>query len=819
MHERRASMALLGGAVIAMLATLTAVAVDLGTVYLAKTSDQRAADSAAYAGALAYNSTSSTTTMNSAVSNLAALNGLPAGAAAASLVPSPSGDGNSAVKVTVTTAAPLYLAEIFQSGKTLSVSATSYAEVKPNASACIIALKAGGSGVTLAGGTAITAASCAVASDATVTVPCGTTITTKTLDYNSAAVPSQPCSGIKPPAGTTSVNIIKVVTPDPLATNTAVSGAFTHLASVASLAGPAGPVVAAGTSITFANKTTGATSPPVLLTAMGCPTAAGALAGSTWTITCPAGGTYHFGTISLNGGITLNLSAVGGATTNTYDFSGAIDLSSGAGGSFGPGTYNVAGGIITGGGSTFTFGAGTYKIGTGTVKCSGSFYSICNNGTSLTFGAGSYTIAGGICNCDSGTLSIGAGSSANSFNIGAGSAGYAINAPGTTTLGDMASGTFQAVGKISTPGGTNFKLSAAPTHDLNGTFALAGQRHARRGNLYNRGQFHARRGRRRRHGHRQRRHDHHVRHVQRRLGLQQRDADRSRIRNAAGPCGRQQRGGRCQFLGGRHRQFTFRCVLLSERADHAERRRQRWQRRRAVPGADRVHDHAIGRIGARFHLLGPGGQCQRRLGAAGAMSGRVDNTDGGRARRLVRLPARLWRRRQGTAAIEMALIAPLLLTLFAGIIDFARVYDQEIELSSAVAAAAQYALINVASINSGGAATLASMLSGIVANSNGTNWAGATVTVNNGATNTLTNGTPTSSGTAANANSCFCPTGTSPAAWSFGAVATCGSACAGGTLAGKFVTIAGTRAFNAIFGNYGLIGNITLHQSIVVQAQ
>lgn len=201
------------------------------------------------------------------------------------------------------------------------------------------------------------------------------------------------------------------------------------------------------------------------------------------------------------------------------------------------------------------------------------------------------------------------------------------------------------------------------------------------------------------------------------------------------------------------------------------------------------------------------------------MSGRVDNTDGGRARRLVRLPARLWRRRQGTAAIEMALIAPLLLTLFAGIIDFARVYDQEIELSSAVAAAAQYALINVASINSGGAATLASMLSGIVANSNGTNWAGATVTVNNGATNTLTNGTPTSSGTAANANSCFCPTGISPAAWSFGAVATCGSACAGGTLAGKFVTIAGTRAFNAIFGNYGLIGNITLHQSIVVQAQ
>ena len=49
--------------------------------------------------------------------------------------------------------------------------------------------------------------------------------------------------------------------------------------------------------------------------------------------------------------------------------------------------------------------------------------------------------------------------------------------------------------------------------------------------------------------------------------------------------------------------------------------------------------------------------------------------------------------------------------------------------------------------------------------------------------------------------------------------ATCGSACAGGTLAGKFVTIAGTRQFTAIFTAYGLIGNITLHQSTIVQAQ
>ena len=182
-----------------------------------------------------------------------------------------------------------------------------------------------------------------------------------------------------------------------------------------------------------------------------------------------------------------------------------------------------------------------------------------------------------------------------------------------------------------------------------------------------------------------------------------------------------------------------------------------------------------------------------------------------------RVPSWL-RRRDGTAAVEMALISPVLMILLAGIIDFGRAYREEIALSSAVAAASQYALLNVASINSTNAAGLATTLSGIVANTNGAAWAGATVTVNGGATTAIAGGVPTASGTAANSDSCWCPTGTT-AAWTWGSAATCGSACPGGTLAGKFVTIAGTRQFTAIFTAYGLIGNITLHQSTIVQAQ
>jgi len=470
-RKRRASIAIIGGAVIAMLATMAAVAVDLGNAYLAKVDDQRVADSAAYAGALAYNSQSTTAAMNSAVGNLATLNGFSAGAAAASLVTSPSGDGNSAVQVTITTASPLHLAEIFRSGTTLSVTATSYAEVKPNAPACIIALQSGATGVTLSGGTSVTAATCTVASNATVSVPCGKTITTKTVDYNSAAVPSQPCTGITPPSGTPAVSIVKTVTTNPLASNAAVAGAFTHLASVASLSGPPGPTVpSSSSSIVF---TYGTSPTQAQLTAIGC---SGLWAQPLWTVSCPAGGTYNFGTISLGGGITLSF-AVGanGSAANTYNFSSAINVS-GSAASFGPGTYNVAGGIITGGGSTTTFSTGTYTIGAGTVSCSGSFYSICNTGTSLSFGAGIYTIAGGVYNGGGSTLSIGAGTTTNSFNIGAGNAGYAINVSGgtTTTLGSMTSGTFQTVGTIATGGGSTFTLSAAPAHDLNGALTLAG---------------------------------------------------------------------------------------------------------------------------------------------------------------------------------------------------------------------------------------------------------------------------------------------------------------------------------------------------------
>ena len=150
-YERRASIALVGAAVIAMLAGLGAVAVDLGTAYLAKVADHARRTDGLCRGAR-LNASSSIATMSAAVANLAALNGLPVGSCrcrSCSLAlwrRQQRGPGHG------DHGPPLFLAKVVQSSSTLSVSATSYAEVKPSASACIIALKAGGTGVTLSGG-------------------------------------------------------------------------------------------------------------------------------------------------------------------------------------------------------------------------------------------------------------------------------------------------------------------------------------------------------------------------------------------------------------------------------------------------------------------------------------------------------------------------------------------------------------------------------------------------------------------------------------------------------------------------------------------
>ena len=484
--DRRGGISILSALAIVGVIGFSALALEYGYGLLQQVENQRIADLAAYSGALVYNSTSSTSSTSSAVGNIASLNGLSSSSATSSVAASPSGDGNQAVKVTVTTNVPLLLARVATTNTTMPVSAVASAEINANAPGCVIALSGSGSGISLSGTGSITANDCQVESNTTICANGGANssdkITTKYLSYGSGANPTTSNCTISPPSGTASVHVTKATASDPLAGNSEVSGATSRISTVASITSPSGPTVPSGTAVSFTKTSV-----------TGLPSACTDVYNSgtqVYTVTCS--GTATFGTISVNKvSVIINTSA-----GNTYNFNQSWPISNvtlaGSGGTYGfgagistsgttsfpAGTYNIVGGITTGGGSTTTFGAGTYNIGT--TSCSGTNgYSICNLGTSLTFnGPNTFVLNGAIFNHGGASMALGSGSSSNSYNIGIASDNNSINV-GTSqimTFGDAtASGDlFQTAGNVTSGGGSCLALPAAAEHDIKGNITGAG---------------------------------------------------------------------------------------------------------------------------------------------------------------------------------------------------------------------------------------------------------------------------------------------------------------------------------------------------------
>lgn len=465
---RAGSVSIVAAMALPVLIAMGGLVAEYGNGLLNKVEDQRVADAAAFSAAAQY-AVNSSVSVTSIADSVAALNNIPAADVTASVVSSPSADGDQAVEVTIATQVPLLLSDVLGDSRTsLPVTATSYAEIRGGAPGCIIALNSAGAGVTLSGGTSVSADACAVASDNTVTVPCGDTITTVAVDYNSSSAPSEPCGGIAAPSGSSlSINHTNVT--DPLAGNTGVATATGRLSTVAAITSPAAPTVTSGTSVAFAYKA--ATVPTGCADSWNSST-------STHTVTCTGNGPFNFGNLTTGGGLKIAISATGAAPT--FNFSGYIDMT-GTSLTFGSGTYNIAGGVETGGGTTTTFGAGTFNIGAGAFSCNSSTgYSICNTGTSLTFGGPStFVLTGGVYNSGGETLTLGSGSS-NSFQIGKANDGNSYYAGGgaITTFGDAtgAGDLFQMAGNldVSGGGGSCLTLSAAAQHDINGYFSSAG---------------------------------------------------------------------------------------------------------------------------------------------------------------------------------------------------------------------------------------------------------------------------------------------------------------------------------------------------------
>ncbi|HQT78833.1 MAG: hypothetical protein B7Z80_24905 [Rhodospirillales bacterium 20-64-7] len=486
-RSRRGSVLTLVAMSMLAIMGVAAFAVDLGGAFVARSQDQRLADLAAYAGAITYQSTQTMTAVDSAVARIATLNGLSSDAITASLVSSPTGDGNSAVEATVATTSPLYLGGVLTGGSSMAVGAAAFAEIRTGTPGCITALQASGTGISVTGGTSITANGCAVASNGTVPgentsvyVHCGARITTLAVDYASAAAPVQSgCTDILPPSGTASVTFSQTVSVDKLASNTEVTAATSRISVVSAIASPAAPVVTGGSALNFGYYPTTMSSPPL---PAGC---TASLSHSVWNVSCPESGTFTFGPMALGGGLALNLGSGDSEVERTFNFAGDINGSSGSAINLGAANYNIAGGIVASGSMVITFSnGGTFNIGT-TSSCSGgSGYSICLTGSSRLNipGPGTFTLTGGIYQGASGmpsvaALTLGSGSSGNSFVIGASSAGYSLNnANGAAILGDANDdgSAFTMAGGIATSGGTCVALGAAAEHDINGSVNAAG---------------------------------------------------------------------------------------------------------------------------------------------------------------------------------------------------------------------------------------------------------------------------------------------------------------------------------------------------------
>ncbi len=179
--------------------------------------------------------------------------------------------------------------------------------------------------------------------------------------------------------------------------------------------------------------------------------------------------------------------------------------------------------------------------------------------------------------------------------------------------------------------------------------------------------------------------------------------------------------------------------------------------------------------------------------------------------------AALLRTRRSVAALEFGLLAPTFVMAFAGVVDIGFVLYRWSELEQSLALGTNYALMNKTNVNASNGQALADSIATMVATSNPDMNGNATIVVNNGPTATVTSGgTPSNSGTATNANSYYCLTG-SPGSWSWGTAYTTNThACTDGSQAGQFVTITMSYTYTPFF-NYGFI-NGAMSDGAAIQA-
>lgn len=490
------------------------LAVEYGAATVVRTTNQRIADAAAFAGAAAYNVTGNLSDAQSAAQKVATLNNYSGGTPAVTIIPSPADASRNAIKVSLTQTVPLGLSSFFNSAyDSQSVSSNATAELISQTSNCIVALDRDSSGIELSGGTNVTGNRCGVAANARLRLAnCGVYIQASSASYGTSLDVPNNCGGtlgLRKADGSALTAVQRSVA-DPYLGNVVVAAATARLTTVAAQTAPAAPAVsvaAVGSPIHFGYNDASTIAQAVVI---GC---VAARAGNTWTLNCPIGSTRNIGAVTISGGIAVRFNMTGTAT-NVINFNGSVsgedrltfgpgtynirgNLIGGYGGitfngnalnitgflspgnsgssSFGDGAYSIVQGIYTLGSVTVTFGAGTYSVGQGSIDCGGSGrYSICSQTSGgVTFaGPSTFTLTSGLRTGGGATIVLGNGSTSNSFHFGPSSDGYAFRGDGgaKTTLNDVTGGgLMQFVGNVNlTGGGSCLVMGASGQHDIRG---------------------------------------------------------------------------------------------------------------------------------------------------------------------------------------------------------------------------------------------------------------------------------------------------------------------------------------------------------------
>ena len=176
---------------------------------------------------------------------------------------------------------------------------------------------------------------------------------------------------------------------------------------------------------------------------------------------------------------------------------------------------------------------------------------------------------------------------------------------------------------------------------------------------------------------------------------------------------------------------------------------------------------------------------------------------------------RLFRSTQGGAAVEFAVLSPILCLVLAAAADFGGLVYTRFQVENAVSAAANLAIVGEDQVNASGGPALAGQIAAFLGTQAGIET--SAVLVNSGPLAVFASNAVAVTGASAAADACYCPSVDGGVAW--GASVSCGSACVGGGAAGKFVEVTAERAYTPLLSQYGLLQDGKIVVSALVQVQ